>query len=304
MAMASFRSGVVCAIFVLISMVVPSLATVYTVGDSTGWTMGTDYSTWTSGKTFTVGDSLVFNYGGGHTVDEVSASDYNTCTVGNAITSDNSGATTIALKTAGTHYYICGVIGHCGSGMKIAVTVKAIIIRDYYYYPIFRSTFAFLVLISMVVPSSGTVNTVGDSTGWTLGTDYSAWTSGKTFIVGYSLGGGHTVDEVSASDYNKCTVGNAITSDNSGATTVALETAGTYYFICSAALQRNRSPSMIEGIIADILEMANFLEEISFHYVRRTRNQSAHCFVKRFLNDSTFQYNPYWQNNHLFLQLP
>ncbi|KAJ9166534.1 hypothetical protein P3X46_021274 [Hevea brasiliensis] len=125
MKMASFGSGVVCAIFVLISMVVPSLATVYTVGDSTGWTMGTDYSTWTSGKTFTVGDSLVFNYGGGHTVDEVSASDYNTCTVGNAITSDNSGATTIALKTAGTHYYICGVIGHCGSGMKIAVTVKA-----------------------------------------------------------------------------------------------------------------------------------------------------------------------------------
>ncbi|KAG8632882.1 blue copper protein [Manihot esculenta] len=124
--MASFGSKrVVSAIFILISMMVPSLATVYTVGDSTGWTMGNDYSTWTSGKTFTVGDSLVFNYGGGHTVDEVSASDYNTCTVGNAITSDSSGATTVALKTAGTHYFICGVIGHCGSGMKIAVTAQA-----------------------------------------------------------------------------------------------------------------------------------------------------------------------------------
>jgi hypothetical protein len=58
-------------------------------------------------------------------VDEVRASDYSTCTTGNAITSDSSGATTIALKTAGTHYFICGVPGHCGSGMKVAVTVAA-----------------------------------------------------------------------------------------------------------------------------------------------------------------------------------
>ncbi|KAJ0085335.1 hypothetical protein Patl1_08581 [Pistacia atlantica] len=124
MKMAGVGAPVLCVVLV-ICMVVPSLATVYTVGDSSGWTMGADYSTWTSGKTFKVGDSLVFNYGSGHTVDEVSASDYNTCTTGNALTTDSSGATTIALKTAGTHYFICGVIGHCGNGMKIAVTVTA-----------------------------------------------------------------------------------------------------------------------------------------------------------------------------------
>ncbi len=55
--MASYNAGIVCALLVL-CMVVPSLATVYTVGDSTGWTTGVDYSTWTSGKTFVVGDSL------------------------------------------------------------------------------------------------------------------------------------------------------------------------------------------------------------------------------------------------------
>lgn len=65
----------------------------------------------------------VFNYGSGHTVDEVSGSDYKTCTTGNSITSDSSGATTIPLKTAGTHYFICGVVGHCGMGMKLSVTV-------------------------------------------------------------------------------------------------------------------------------------------------------------------------------------
>ncbi|KAF8034951.1 hypothetical protein BT93_C1086 [Corymbia citriodora subsp. variegata] len=110
---------------VLLQLVLPSSATVYTVGDTTGWVMGTDYTTWTSGKTFSVGDSLAFNYGGGHTVDEVSKSDYDSCTVGNAITTDSSGATTIPLKTAGTHYFICGAAGHCSSGMKLAVSVKA-----------------------------------------------------------------------------------------------------------------------------------------------------------------------------------
>nr|XP_034891944.1 blue copper protein-like [Populus alba] len=117
--------SVPCAILVVLCTVVPILAKDYTVGDTSGWAIGMDYSTWTSGKTFSVGDSLVFNYGGGHTVDEVRASDYSTCTTGNSITSDSSGATTIALKTAGTHYFICGVPGHCGSGMKVSVTVAA-----------------------------------------------------------------------------------------------------------------------------------------------------------------------------------
>ncbi|XVE55545.1 hypothetical protein DITRI_Ditri03aG0167500 [Diplodiscus trichospermus] len=122
--MASSSVGMGCLLLVLF-MVVPSLATVYTVGDTSGWTTGVDYSTWTKGKTFKVGDSLVFNYPTSHTVDEVSSGDYSTCTVGNAITTDNSGATTVTLKTAGTHYFICGVVGHCGNGMKLAVKVES-----------------------------------------------------------------------------------------------------------------------------------------------------------------------------------
>lgn len=67
----------------------------------------------------------VFNYGSGHTVDEVKQSDYTTCTIGNSITTDNKGTTSILLQTPGTHYFICGVIGHCGSGMKVSVDVSA-----------------------------------------------------------------------------------------------------------------------------------------------------------------------------------
>ncbi|KAL5698025.1 hypothetical protein ACHQM5_029114 [Ranunculus cassubicifolius] len=98
-------------------------AEVHTVGDSGGWVMGVDYSTWASGNTFAVGDTLVFNYGTGHTVNEVSASDYSSCSAGNSISSDSSGLTTVALKTPGTHYFLCAVPGHCAGGMKLSVTV-------------------------------------------------------------------------------------------------------------------------------------------------------------------------------------
>ncbi|KAK4859351.1 hypothetical protein QYF36_004115 [Acer negundo] len=122
--MAGVGAGFVCVVAVVFCMVVPScLATVYTVGDTSGWTLGVDYTTWAGSNTIAVGDSIVFNYGSSHSVDEVSASDYKSCTTGNAISSDNTGATTIILKTAGTHYFICGVASHCSSGMKLAVTV-------------------------------------------------------------------------------------------------------------------------------------------------------------------------------------
>ncbi|KAL2339952.1 hypothetical protein Fmac_007892 [Flemingia macrophylla] len=121
----AFSSALVLGSLLAINMALPTLATVYTVGDTSGWAIGADYSSWTSDKTFAIGDSLVFNYGGGHTVDEVKESDYKSCTAGNSISTDSSGATTIALKTAGTHYFICSVPGHCSGGMKLAVTVKA-----------------------------------------------------------------------------------------------------------------------------------------------------------------------------------
>lgn len=77
-------------------------------------------------KHFTGFHCTVFNYASSaHTVEEVRKSDYDACTTGNSITADSSGATTITLKTAGTHYFICGMAGHCGSGMKLAVTVAA-----------------------------------------------------------------------------------------------------------------------------------------------------------------------------------
>ncbi|KAI7755533.1 hypothetical protein M8C21_023028 [Ambrosia artemisiifolia] len=122
--MATYGVVVVC-LMVISSHVSLGSAKDYTVGDSAGWALSVDYTKWASDKTFKVGDSLVFNYDTSHTVDLVSSTDYTTCTIGNSIASYNSGTTTIALNTTGSHYFICGIMGHCSGGMKLTVDVTS-----------------------------------------------------------------------------------------------------------------------------------------------------------------------------------
>nr|GEX94794.1 blue copper protein-like [Tanacetum cinerariifolium] len=76
-------------------------------------------------KVYTVGDSAVFNYDSSHTVDLVSSTDYAACAIGNSIASYNTGTTTIALNTTGSHYFICGIMGHCTGGMQLTVKVTS-----------------------------------------------------------------------------------------------------------------------------------------------------------------------------------
>ncbi|KAL8243165.1 hypothetical protein R6Q59_009423 [Mikania micrantha] len=120
--MATYGVVVLCLTLMLTCISIGS-AKVHTVGGKAGWALSVDYSTWASDKTFKVGDKLVFNYDSSHTVDEVTSGDYATCTVGNSIASYNSGTTTISLNTTGSHYFICGVMGHCGGGMKLTIDV-------------------------------------------------------------------------------------------------------------------------------------------------------------------------------------
>ncbi|GJM86911.1 hypothetical protein PR202_ga02811 [Eleusine coracana subsp. coracana] len=112
------------ALLLLVASASPAAASSYTVGDGSGWTTGVDYTSWAASKNFKVGDNLVFNYAKGlHTVAEVSAAEYMACTATKPLGSDSSGATTVPLKTPGTHYFICSIPGHCSAGMKISVTV-------------------------------------------------------------------------------------------------------------------------------------------------------------------------------------
>ncbi|MCL7045590.1 hypothetical protein MKW94_030388 [Papaver nudicaule] len=103
--------------------------TSHVVGDSQGWIIPASpsfYSTWASKQTFKVGDSLVFNFAAGmHTAAEVSKADYDSCNsaatpIGSLLTASPS---TIRLATAGNHYYICTVGGHCSAGQKVSINV-------------------------------------------------------------------------------------------------------------------------------------------------------------------------------------
>ncbi|XP_057458103.1 mavicyanin-like [Lotus japonicus] len=100
----------------------------HTVGDASGWNIGVDYTTWASGKTFKVGDNLVFTYSSSlHGVDEVDESSYKSCSTSSPIKTYSDGNTKVALTKAGTLYFICPTPGHCTSsgGMKVQIKVVA-----------------------------------------------------------------------------------------------------------------------------------------------------------------------------------
>ncbi|XP_028772460.1 mavicyanin-like [Neltuma alba] len=100
-----------------------AFATQYDVGGSQGWDESTDFNTWSSGKTFKVGDQLVFKYSSGlHSVVELgSESDFKSCDISNPVNSMSSGNDVVKLNNAGTRYFACGTAGHCAQGMKVKI---------------------------------------------------------------------------------------------------------------------------------------------------------------------------------------
>ncbi|GAV82494.1 Cu_bind_like domain-containing protein [Cephalotus follicularis] len=100
----------------------------FTVGDSLGWTVPSNgaiaYQTWARGKTFRVGDALVFNYvNGSHDVAEVTKQDYESCNTSTTLSLNSNPPTIITLSTSGEHFYICTVGGHCSAGQSLAINV-------------------------------------------------------------------------------------------------------------------------------------------------------------------------------------
>ncbi|XP_047975018.1 stellacyanin-like [Salvia hispanica] len=98
-------------------------ATVYTVGDSSGWDISTDIDSWSNDKTFSTGDTLLFQYSQYHSVSEVTEGNYKGCNTTNVLQSSSNGNTTFALTSPGERYFICGNRLHCLGGMKLHVHV-------------------------------------------------------------------------------------------------------------------------------------------------------------------------------------
>ncbi|TQE12570.1 hypothetical protein C1H46_001782 [Malus baccata] len=78
------------------------LATDYVVGNDKGWTINFDYQAWAQGKTFYVGDNLVFNYPkGAHNVFKVNGTGFQECSAPLDSVPLTSGKDVINLATPG-----------------------------------------------------------------------------------------------------------------------------------------------------------------------------------------------------------
>ncbi|CAI0629275.1 unnamed protein product [Linum tenue] len=101
----------------------------YTVGDSFGWNIPTSgasqFQNWAAGKDFMVGDILVFNYtAGAHNVAEVTSDAFTACTTANPISLDSNPPSRITLTSAGEHFYLCAIPGHCSAGQQLSINVS------------------------------------------------------------------------------------------------------------------------------------------------------------------------------------
>ncbi|KAL3745165.1 hypothetical protein ACJRO7_014297 [Eucalyptus globulus] len=98
------------------------------MGDVMGWTIPASgaaaYQAWASSNTFEVGDILVFNFNNGaQDVAEVTETAFGACDGANPLSISTVPPARIALTTAGQHFFICTVPGHCSSGQKVAINV-------------------------------------------------------------------------------------------------------------------------------------------------------------------------------------
>nr|A0A0M4FTF3.1 RecName: Full=Blue copper protein; Short=PhBcp; Flags: Precursor [Petunia x hybrida]ALC79558.1 blue copper protein [Petunia axillaris] len=104
----------------------PAPQTEYWVGDDKGWTIDVDYQAWAKGKTFKVGDTLVFKYTKGHhNVFKVNQTGFQNCIAPPPSEGLTSGHDVITLAAPGKKWYICGFPTHCSEHkQKLAITVE------------------------------------------------------------------------------------------------------------------------------------------------------------------------------------
>ncbi|XVF86409.1 hypothetical protein PTKIN_Ptkin18bG0037500 [Pterospermum kingtungense] len=106
-----------------------SMAAVYHVGDSSGWTIlgsGHNYQSWAATKKFFAGDTLVFEYNNQfHNVIQVNVIDFKSCNPDSPIARYGKGKDSMTLESSGEYYFLCGIPGHCQDGMKLHITVNS-----------------------------------------------------------------------------------------------------------------------------------------------------------------------------------
>ncbi|XP_020227482.1 blue copper protein [Cajanus cajan] len=225
----------------------------HVVGDSIGWTIpsggAATYATWAANKTFTVGDTLVFNFTTGrHDVAKVTKSAYDTCNGVTTIFTVLTGPATVTLNETGEQYYICTFGTHCSLGQKLAVNVtKASTTTTPSPAPVptpapKASPVPTPAPAPAPGPSTGPATfIVGDATGWTVPSGgaafYTTWATGKTFKVGDTLvfnypASAHNVEEVTKEKFESCNSTSPIATYTTPPVRLTLNKSGEHYFIC------------------------------------------------------------------------
>ncbi|XP_022724858.1 mavicyanin-like [Durio zibethinus] len=123
------KRAVLFSIMIMVGICGLSMAAVYNVGDSAGWTIlggGLDYQDWAATKKFFVGDILVFEYNNQyHDVTQVNVEDFKSCNPESPITRYGNGTDAVTLASPGEYYFLCGFPGHCQAGQKLHITVNS-----------------------------------------------------------------------------------------------------------------------------------------------------------------------------------
>ncbi|XP_047334089.1 mavicyanin-like [Impatiens glandulifera] len=102
------------------------MGAIYNVGDSVGWTNNGsfNYKSWSSTKTFQVGDTIVFEYKPQFdNVVRVTHKNFNSCNSTAGYYNLSSGADSITIMKPGHFFFISGFPGHCLSGQKVDIRV-------------------------------------------------------------------------------------------------------------------------------------------------------------------------------------
>ncbi|KAK2397541.1 blue copper protein [Trifolium repens] len=122
--------NIYAALVIVANLIHESVATTYIVGDTIGWTIPPNndsqfYVNWASDKTFTIGDTLVFNYETGkHRVENVTKSGFDRCNIGTIpLLLFTNSTERVILDQTGQQYFICTIAGHCSAGQKLSINV-------------------------------------------------------------------------------------------------------------------------------------------------------------------------------------
>nr|CAB3455773.1 unnamed protein product [Digitaria exilis] len=121
------RQALLLAVVIAAACLAPlASAMEWMVGDDAGWRPQFNKTGWTNGKTFRVGDTLMFMYQpGAHTVIQVGKDDFISCNLqGNQLGAWTSGNDVVHLDKPGKVWFFCSIPGHCDNGMKLVVDVQ------------------------------------------------------------------------------------------------------------------------------------------------------------------------------------